>query len=117
MFMWGYIRFLLSAVVLWFIIIRITKDEQGVDWQDAAKWLAYSYLASIAAFGLAVLVGVPPMVAALPSLGIGVIVLAYVLKAQYGGDKTAHIIIAYLVVRLIFSLPRLLPHLKSLYSF
>ena len=105
MFLWAYFGFIFSAILLWIIIIRVTKDEYGPDWWDAARWIAGAYLAAFAVRLIAMAIGLPEVIALVLYVIVGLTVLDLTLKGQYGGEQAIRIVLIYVVVRVIFAVP------------
>ena len=108
MFLWGYFGVLFSAILLWIITIRVTKDEQGLDWWDCLRWVAGAYVAGLAVRVLCHVVHLPDVVGLVLQIIVGLTVLDRILAGQFGGEQALRIVIYYAGIRVLFALPFLL---------
>ena len=94
--------------MLWYIIVRVTKSEEGLDYWDAGRWVAGAYLAGFAVRVLTHAAGLPDVLAVVLQIIVGLTVLDWLLKGQYGGEQAFRIVTIFVGVRILFALPWLL---------
>ncbi len=108
MFLGAYIGFLFSGVLLWLITIRVTRDEEGLDWWDCAMWVAGSYFAAFVVRILTSWIHLPDVVQLVLEIIVGLAVLDWFLRGQFGKKMAFEIIAIYLGIRVLVALPWLI---------
>ena len=114
MFLWGYFGFAVSAIILWLITIRVTRNEEGLDWLDCAGWVAGSYVGAFAVRGLGYLLHLPEVVTLVLAIIAGLTVLDWFLRGQYGQENATKIIAIFIAIRILFALPWIIVWFLSL---
>ena len=105
MFLGAYIGFLFSGIVLWLITIRVTRDEEGLDWWDCALWVGGSYVAALVVRLLTSWMHLPDVVRIVLGIIVGLAVLDWFLRGQYGKEKAFEIVAIFVGIRILFALP------------
>ena len=105
MFLWAYLSVGFSAILLWFITIRVTRNEEGSDWWDCAMWVAGAYVVGFVVRGLTYVVHLPEPIGLVLQIIVGLAVLDWFLRGQYGKEKAFEIVAIFLGVRILFALP------------
>ena len=114
MFLWGYFSFAISAIVLWVITIRVTRNEEGLDWWDCALWIGGAHVAALVVRAFGYFAHLPEALTLVLQIVTGLAVLDWFLKGQYGKEKAFEIVAIFVGVRILFALPWVLMWLLSL---
>jgi hypothetical protein len=116
MFLGAYIGFLFSGILLWFITIRVTRDEEGLDWWDCALWVAGAYVAALAVHILTSWIHLPGAIQLVLEILAGLAVLDWFLRGQFGKTKAFEIIAIFIGIRILFALPWIAMWVVSVYD-